>query len=425
MSLGIPKRPSLEQQNEHNLTHFPFAGWCQACLSTRAKEEVHKRDVKKDVESSKTVISFDFGYTYVGDYGNEKSPEEVKDADEQYGTVLYIADHHTKAVHAVPVMRKGAPNLKLMVEELVRFGTQVAGGDPVIYQSDGERSTKQLPRAVQHCRANLGLETEIRISGVQQHASNGQAEGTVQSVRRLAKLFEALSPSKRRGVDEFNVDEITVMPHGDTNVWDEIEGIAELDLNDWGPEKADGLETVDDEMQIMEFDQEEIQKMDEKTEDEEIARLKAMPAMTELQPHEENDYSDITTKMVITWKKREEKGGWFRRARLVARQFRWSVDVEESFAPTSLMAIPRMLLHLAACCPQHYGVQVIDVKDAFLMVPQPEEERASVTYNGMRYKLVRRLPGQRAAANNLPLEVSETLANVKWPLHLTLPASIT
>ncbi|CAJ1425927.1 unnamed protein product, partial [Effrenium voratum] len=186
------------------------------------------------------------------------------------------------------------------------------------------------------------------------------------------------TPAKRRGVDEFNVDEITVMPHGDTNVWDEIEGIAELDLNDWGPDEADGLETVDDEMQVMEFDQEEIQRMDGKA---------------------ENDYNDITTKMVITWKKREEKGGWFRRARLVARQFRWSVDVEDSFAPTSLMAIALMLLHLAACCPQYYGVQVIDVKDAFLMVSQPEEERASVTYKGKRYKLVRCLPGQRTAAN--------------------------
>ena len=86
VSLGIPKRPSLEQQNEHNLTHYPFAGWCP-----------------------KTVISFDFGYTYVDDYGNEKSLEEVRDADDQYGTVLYIADHHTKAVHAVPVLSKGAP----------------------------------------------------------------------------------------------------------------------------------------------------------------------------------------------------------------------------------------------------------------------------------------------------------------------------
>ena len=82
VSLGIPKRPSLEQQNEHNLTHYPFAGWCQACLSTRAKEEVHRRDARKDVE--------------------------MHHADDQYGTVLYIADHHTKAVHAVPA-EQGSP----------------------------------------------------------------------------------------------------------------------------------------------------------------------------------------------------------------------------------------------------------------------------------------------------------------------------
>ena len=136
-------------------------------------------------------------------------------------------------------------------------------------------------------------------------------EGLSHAVQRFMEREDLeMTPSKRRGVDEFNVDEITVMPHGDTNVWDEIEGIAELDLNDWGPEEADGLETVDDE--IMEFDQEEIQKMHEQAEEEEIARLKAMPALTELQPHEENDYSDISSKMVITWKKREEKGGWFR-----------------------------------------------------------------------------------------------------------------
>ena len=33
------------------------------------------------------------------------------------------------------------------------------------------------------------------------------------------------------------------------------------------------------------------------------------------------------------------------------------------------------------------------------MVPQPEDEKASVTYRGKRYKLVRCLPGQRTAAN--------------------------
>lgn len=143
VSIGIPARPSVAQQNENNLTHWPFASWCQACLATKAKEDARKRDQR--------IISFDFGYTYVDDNGVERDPEELKDSEEQFGTTLYAADLRSKAVLAVPVLAKDSINLKLMVES-VRFGTQVAGGDPIIYQSDGERSTQQTLRAIQHCR---------------------------------------------------------------------------------------------------------------------------------------------------------------------------------------------------------------------------------------------------------------------------------
>ena len=181
------------------------------------------------------------------------------------------------------------------------------------------RVLKQLPPPPTAMSELGGRKQEEQEESARRAKAMRSEEAAFHGARRPGNdLSEEESSTKRRGVGEFNVDEITVMPHGDTNVWDEIEGIVELDLNDWGPKKADGLETVDDEMQVMEFDQEEIQKMDEKAEEEEIERLKAMAALTELQPHEENDYSDITTKMVITWKKREEKGGWFRRARLVA-----------------------------------------------------------------------------------------------------------
>ena len=44
-------------------------------------------------------------------------------------------------------------------------------------------------------------------------------------------LSKEESPSKKRGMDEFNVDEITVTPHGDSNVWDKI---GKLDFNAWG-----------------------------------------------------------------------------------------------------------------------------------------------------------------------------------------------
>ena len=185
----MPKRPDLEEQNRHNLTHWPFAPWCQACLATRSREEARKRDFKRDEERGKTVISFDFGYTFVDDDGVEKERDQIEDADSQYGTALYAADLFTKAVLCVPVLSKGSVNLKLMVEELVRFSLEVAGGDPVIFQADGERSTKQLLRAIQHCRVQLGLRTDIRTTGSGQHQSNGQAERTVQTVRRLANCL--------------------------------------------------------------------------------------------------------------------------------------------------------------------------------------------------------------------------------------------
>ena len=73
-------------------------------------------------------------------------------------------------------MSRGSISLKQVTEEIV-----TSSGQSVILQADGERSTRQILRAVQHCRAQLGLSTEIRTTGKGQHASNGQAERTVQT----------------------------------------------------------------------------------------------------------------------------------------------------------------------------------------------------------------------------------------------------
>ena len=62
---------------------------------------------------------------------------------------------------------------------------------------------------------------------------------------------------------------------------------------------------------------EELEELDRQAEFEEIERLKKIPVIKELTTEEENDYSEIATRMVTTWKKRQERGGWFRRARLV------------------------------------------------------------------------------------------------------------
>ena len=122
--------------------------------------------------------------------------------------------------------------------------------------------------------------------------------------------------------------------------------------------------------------------MDEKAEGEEIARLKTMPALTEL-PHEENDYSDI----IITWKKRGER-------RLVP----------ESGAP-----VPVECGCGGFICSHITGMLPAVLRRAGHRrqgrTPDGAPARTSVTYKGKSYKLVRCLPGQRTAAN-------------RWYIHL-------
>ncbi len=73
----------------------------------------------------------------------------------------------------------------------------------------------------------------------------------------------------------------------------------------------------------------------------------------------------LDTRLVFDWRYCDKQ--WKRRARLVAREFR-DASNEETFSPRSRKWIIHMFLVLALV--QHLSVLVIDVKDAFLTVPQ-------------------------------------------------------
>ena len=118
--------------------------------------------------------------------------------------------------------------------------------------------------------------------------------------------------------------------------------------------------------------EEHLQMLDEQAKKNEVERMLEMPAMEKSSQEEVgecNGYT-ISTKSVITWKHRLEQGGWFRRARLVARQFKSSIDLDQTFAPTSIMVLPKMLIHLMLNVFKHFRAMTLDIKDAFLMASQ-------------------------------------------------------
>ena len=676
-----PKLPSQEEQDEHNLTHWPMATWCEACLATRSREDHHQQ---QEHSHGKPVIQFDYCYTFTDEKGDQVvwDPNgSTKFPSDQFGTMLVAAASETKAVLAIPIAAKGSMSLKMVTEELVRFGLHNSSQDgEIIYQADGERSCKQVLKAVQQTRARMNLKTEIRESGKGQHQSNGQAERAVQNIRNLGNcirkhceerarhhvggtsevypwsfrhaawlinryrvvkphqltsyemmygrrykgnicqfgenvLFKSMTPWKgddvfhrgvwvgkshwndnhilmtangvvearsiRRLTDQFNSFSIhfarglpwsytgmgVLMKHGGTKKRpaipvldateedimnaskqiamglmtpailddkpgsqtpglaapgtpmaeaaekgqkrddrdeteepdekrqkvesshkssssssssnsteeDDVEkmigrdrgqsskkarteeprpdegmGISVSDASGSRSKRPAELQTMgeaspktpkklyspsyagdirriehgdeeefspldcveegtemknegfegDDEGHPPEVSPEELAALDDMAEEEEIERLLKMPVLKPLSAEEGQEYNVISSKLVTVWKYRQEKNGWFRRARLVARQFKNSIAFEEfsTFAPTSASIIPRLFVYMLLNVFSSWEIRLVDIEDAFLMAKQPEDEKNAVSYRGKLYGLLKCLPGQRTAA---------------------------
>ena len=81
-----------------------------------------------------------------------------------------------------------------------------------------------------------------------------------------------------------------------------------------------------------------------------------------------------------------------------------------------------MLIQLVMNVYTHFAAMTLDVKEAFLMSPQPVEENAYAQVDGRIFKLLLRLPGQRTAAFQwfqlFAGTCSEFLARVKIQCNL-------
>ena len=196
---------------------------------------------------------------------------------------------------------------------------------------------------------------------------------------------EAESPKRLRSIQE-------EFPGGDSLM---AEQVLQSELNDGTEDENEGEEIKSKPPEVSD---EELARLDDEAIRFEEERLVEMLVMRKATQEEEQDAEayKITTKMVATWKYRDERNGWFRRARMVARQYKWSVFTEDSFAPTSASVIVRLLIQ--KWLMSNMKAYILDIKDAFLMIHQPADEKALVTTPNGTYRLLKNLPGQRNTA---------------------------
>ena len=90
---SVPKTPSLEEYNKHQVTHYPFKDWCPICVKNAAKNKPHKK-----VTNIRETEIFSMDYMYM-----TSKPTQ----DEIAHPILVIKARISGGVWALPVTRKG------------------------------------------------------------------------------------------------------------------------------------------------------------------------------------------------------------------------------------------------------------------------------------------------------------------------------
>ena len=174
--LSLPSLAELSHAcNRRNLTHQPYAPWCEVCVSNRGRQDGHRPH--PEPSSGASVISFDFGFF-----------SRLETEDDPKLIAWYICDQRTKLVHVVPTPAKGGRHLRYLTTELCRFIVYTQHRS-VTLPTDNEPSTLSFLECAGKSLASLGITCNVEVAPVGSHQSNGTAEQTVHLVRQLANCF--------------------------------------------------------------------------------------------------------------------------------------------------------------------------------------------------------------------------------------------
>ena len=97
--MKVPTKPGSDEVSRHQLTHVPFASWCEDCIAGRARGTGH---FKKEVQD---VSQWEADYTYYSEEGFEVS----KSTERERAALVVTLTHEASGATATTVaLRKGA-----------------------------------------------------------------------------------------------------------------------------------------------------------------------------------------------------------------------------------------------------------------------------------------------------------------------------
>ena len=183
IQVNIPRQPSREERELHELTNLPYRDWCDFCVATKARDD-HQRAADASEEGRRSISSAQLDYAYGRSGGNSKA---------DLTTVLVGVDSETRMLLAIPVDGKGA-DLRGQAEHVVRSTLMLNQYGNVEIIGDNEPTMRSLLSYVQTIRHGLGLQTTITNS--QKKGQTSQVERAIQTLRKQASCLMKMAEDR-------------------------------------------------------------------------------------------------------------------------------------------------------------------------------------------------------------------------------------
>ena len=168
------QKPNHRAVLDHNVTHLPYAPWCEICIQTRAADHPHRRSCPGQDHESMPKVYFDYGF-FRSRVGTPLVPFLVGICGRtgmKFAAVMH--ERQSRLASSVAIVKKGLHDLGLHGEVTLR--------------ADGESALLDLLKAVAETRRPRTLvERGPRDDG----QANGRAERAVRSVEEITRTLKA------------------------------------------------------------------------------------------------------------------------------------------------------------------------------------------------------------------------------------------
>ena len=193
-----PGMPTAKERANHELTHWDFRSWCEACVRGRAVGQQHRSIIGEGAESEIARVLMDYGFLHEeetvteGEHGKETQAKVSM-------TVMVMLETLCKSVWAYAVEGKGAISVDWLAQQVVEdIQTVGLANERIITKTDQEASIVQLQQEVARQRRDAG--TALENSKVGDSDSNGRIERAMREVKGMIRTLRSSIEAKTGGV---------------------------------------------------------------------------------------------------------------------------------------------------------------------------------------------------------------------------------